>query len=144
MSDLVSVLITDKMQREGLSQRKAAAEIGITHTTLRRVINGEPYDIPTAKKLSKWLGVNTSTLLDVEPEFDDEQELAQAIAAILMTEPTLKNVFREAMKRVQTGEMEPQTLREIASYAAFKLDFGESNVVTNTNSRVAPAADTEQ
>lgn len=128
MNDIVSALINDKMQQQGLSLRQASMQIGITHTTLRRIIDGKAYDVPTAKKVSKWLGINTSTLLDIPADLDDEAALAQQIAAVLNAEPTLKNVFREAVKRVQTGEMKPQTLKEIASYAAYRLSLGEQTV----------------
>ncbi|MGD9093241.1 MAG: helix-turn-helix transcriptional regulator [Anaerolineales bacterium] len=140
MSDLTSTLVKDKMQREGLSLRSAASQIGVTHTTLKRVIDGEPFDVPTAKKISKWLGVNTSTLLDVTPDVDQADDVAQAMAAILATEPQLRNIFREAVKRVQTGEVELSTVREIVQYAAYRLDIEEEDIVANKAAEVESSA----
>ena len=120
MTELLQSLIKDKMQRNDLSMRGAAAEIGISHTTLIRIMGGEPYDVPTAEKIADWLNVPVSTLLDLHEKGEDD--LAKQIALVLRQEPALAKVFGEAMARLADGRIKPETIRALASYAAFQLE----------------------
>lgn len=120
MTDLTEALIKDKMRMNNLSMRKAAAEIGVSHTTVIRILEGEPYDIPTAEKIAVWLGVPLSTLLDLRTPGEDN--LAKQIAFVLRQEPALAKVFGEAMSRLATGRLSVATIRALVSYAAFQLE----------------------
>lgn len=127
MTDTIARLLEERMGERGLSLRKAGREIGVAHTTLARILNGEPYDVPTAEKIADWLGMPLSTLLDTGGASEDRETLAAKIAAVLETEPRLARVFGDAMERVLNGEMSNEAFRDLAAYAAFKLQLVEEN-----------------
>jgi transcriptional regulator with XRE-family HTH domain len=120
MTDFLVVLIDDALERRGLSSREAASQIGITHTTLNRIRQGGTYDLKTARMITKWLGVKTSTVLDATEE--NEDPLAAQVAAMIEMEPGLARLFAKAAARVQSGKMKPETFRELARYVAYRLD----------------------
>ena len=102
-----------------------SAEIGIAHTTLKRILDGEPYDVATTQKIAVWLGVPLSTLLDTGGPSEDKDTLAAKIAAVLETEPRLARLFGDAMDCVLSGAMSNEAFRDLAAYAAFKLQLTE-------------------
>jgi len=129
MTDLMQSLIRDKMQRNDLSMRSAAAQIGVSHTTLIRIINGEPYDVQTAEKIANWLNVPVSTLLDLHEPGEDG--LAKQISLVLRQEPALAKVFGEAMTRLAAGRISMETVRALAAYAAFQLGTSTKEELTD-------------
>ena len=131
MNDLTIRLIREKMARNTLSMRGASLQIGVSHTTMQRTLNGEPYDVPTAEKIAKWLHVPVSTLLDLSG--DGQDALAKQIAVILVQEPKLAEIFAEAVGRVIKGKMSLETFRALASYAAFQLQLTEKGEVSQSN-----------
>jgi transcriptional regulator with XRE-family HTH domain len=118
-NELMATLVKEKMTKDKLSFRKAGDQVGVSHTTIQRVADGEQMDLPTTQKIADWLRIPLSTLLDLDSKTDDQ--LAKQIAAVLYREPQLATVFGEAMKRVLTGEMQPDTFRALAQYAAFQI-----------------------
>jgi len=110
-------LLNEKIDKWHLSMRAAAKQIGIAHTTLIRIINGEKCDMPTLQKIAEWLGVSPSSLVDtIEPD-----EITKSIASIISAESTLAQVFIEAGQHVRDGEITPEELRDLAAYAAFRF-----------------------
>jgi transcriptional regulator with XRE-family HTH domain len=116
---MLAALIKERMRGQHLSLRKAAEEIGISHPTLARILDGEPYTVETAQKIASWLGVQVGSLVD--PVTDTPDSVARGLASILAAEPKLLSVFAEALRRVNAGEMDMQALKDLLSYAAFRL-----------------------
>ena len=114
---MLRTLLLNKIRESGISERQAAREIGIAHTTVGRLLDGDNCDYPTLKKISTWLDVPISTLLDSEKETD----LASKIAVMLESEPALAKVLNEAMDKMLRGEVKPEVLRELISYISFRL-----------------------
>jgi transcriptional regulator with XRE-family HTH domain len=121
---MLATLIKERMKERGLSLRKAAEEIGVSHPTLARILDGEPYTIETAQKLANWLGVPVADFIG--PATGTPNDVAQSLASILAQEPKLMAVFTEAIERVNNGRMKPETLRELLAYAAFRLGQEEN------------------
>lgn len=119
--NFLGVLAQERVERQGL--RAAARDIGIAHTTLARAIQGEDIDLATAQKIANWLGVTPTSLIDAEGVGKDA--LAAQIAAVLEVEPKLAEVFGTAMQRVLDGQMELATFRDLAAYAAFRINTVE-------------------
>jgi transcriptional regulator with XRE-family HTH domain len=120
MAEAVGKLLHEELARSGKSLRKAAAEIGISHTTLRRIIGGDTFDYSTAQKLAAWLEIPVSTLVDLGGSGTDA--LAAQIAAVLHQEPRLAEIFARAMEKVLAGQMSQDSVRELLAYAAFRLN----------------------
>ena len=136
-NELMATLIREKMTKDKLSFRRAGDQVGVSHTTIQRAADGEQMDVPTTQKIADWLGIPLTTLLDLDSPTEDQ--LAKQIAAVLYREPQLATVFGEAMRRVIAGEMQPDTFRALAQYAAFQIqtqgvmDAQSSNNVEEAN-----------
>jgi transcriptional regulator with XRE-family HTH domain len=116
-------LLKEAIDKRHLSMRAAAREIGVAHTTLIRILNGEKCDMPTLQKIAAWLGVTPSSLVDTL----NTDDTTTIIAAVLSAEPELAKVFKEAAQRVIDGKMTPGELRDLVSYAAFRFGIGKEN-----------------
>jgi len=125
----LQILLKEELDRRHLSFRAAAREINVAHTTLIRIINGEPCDVPTLQKIAAWLGVAPSSLVDTMDQANTE--LSTAIAAVISAEPKLAQVFIEASKRLSEGKMTPGELRELAYYAMFRFGIGQEETREN-------------
>ena len=127
----LALLLAEAQKERGLSDRAMAQEIGVAYTTIARVMVGQTPDVTTILKVSEWLGVEAASLLNGEGFTQDT--LAAQIAAVLETEPKLAQVFGEAMQRVLDGQMEPSTFRDLAAYAAYRLNLEkeEGNDITS-------------
>jgi transcriptional regulator with XRE-family HTH domain len=128
MTTLLSKLLDEELKRRGLSIRQAASEMDVAHTTLMRLLDGDMPNLDTAIKAARWLGVQPASIINAEGVGSDA--LASQIAAVLEMEPAMSKVFEEAMGRVRRGDMSPSTFRDLANYAAYRLnlsDLGEQN-----------------
>ncbi|MGD2158049.1 MAG: hypothetical protein PVG32_14330 [Anaerolineales bacterium] len=110
-------LLRDALDQRKLSVRAAAREIGISHTTLLRALDGENMDIPTIEKIAAWMGIRTSLLLDLE-----DDDLVRSVAAFIRQDPEIAEVFQRAVNRLESGKMSPSVLRELVRYASFLME----------------------
>ena len=115
--NILQKLLKEHIDKDHLSMRAAAKQIGVAHTTLIRIVNGEACDMPTLQKLADWLEVSPSSLLDTI-ESDD---ITKVVASIISADPILAEAFILAGQHVIDGEMTPEELREIAIYAAWRF-----------------------
>jgi transcriptional regulator with XRE-family HTH domain len=121
MEAIVLAKIFNKaLDEKRLSYRAAANEIGVSHSTVGRVVRGEPADMPTIEKIAAWLNVPPSTLVDIEEEGD--AGLAKRIESFVAQYPELARVFDEAIQRVEDGSMEPVVLRELIMYVSYRIN----------------------
>jgi transcriptional regulator with XRE-family HTH domain len=120
---LTAKLLNEAMAREGLSIRQTAKLTGVSHVTVMRVLNGEPYDLDTARKIARWLGVPVVDLIDLQE--DETETLARLISAVLHQEPHLAEIFRQAMRKVLQGDIPPRLLREAGWYLAIRIKSQE-------------------
>lgn len=119
MKNLMQSLLKKRLNDRGLSLREAAKEIGVTHTTLARILQGMPADVDTIVALSRWLDVRASTLIDME----GDDNLINKIAVLIEYEPGLESVFTRTVQLVESGKAPPELLREIVAFAAYRLNL---------------------
>ena len=132
MTALKAVLDVE-ISRRSMSIRQAAEAIGVTHTTLNRALKGEQVGIETILKIADWLDVLPATLINAEGKGDDA--LVYQVALILRSEPRLAQVLQEAITRVANGEMSASVFKDLAAYAAYRLDT-ETRGDTSTKDEV--------
>ena len=128
------------MNDRGLSSHAAADEIGTSHTTILRALRGDRVDVDTLVKIANWLHVRPSELLNSMS--DAPNTLADQIAVLLSHSPELESELRDAAERVKGGELDPAVLRDIVSYALYKLNSGVPDNVKH-KSNVASKNDTK-
>jgi len=117
--DLLVKMLDDKMRQRNLSLREAGKEIGVSHTTISRILQGQAADIDTLIDMCKWLGISPSEVLDSNVE--GSRGLGSRIATILEANPKLALVFEEAIGRLEKGEITPQTIDDLIAYMSYRL-----------------------
>jgi transcriptional regulator with XRE-family HTH domain len=116
---MLDIMLKQAMRERGLSSHKAAAEIGVAHATVLRVLKGEAVDINTLIKFANFLKVRPSELLN---SMNTDATLPDQLAALLSHSPELEATLKDAMERVRAGELKPATIADIVSYALYKLN----------------------
>ena len=120
---MLSNLLLAKMRERGLSARALSREVGIAHTTINRILAGKGADLSTLELLSKYLGVELSTIIGTT-----EGELAKQISLLLEAEPALAGVFAKAIQGVLNGTYSNKDVEDIVAYAAFRLNRGVDEI----------------
>jgi transcriptional regulator with XRE-family HTH domain len=105
------------MKERRMSTREAAKEIGVSHSTIFRIINGSTFDVPTLVAIANWLNVRPSTLLDNLGKDNDLQQIAVLFESV----PGLTDVLKDAAQAVKEQKADPRIIEDILSFAAFKL-----------------------
>lgn len=123
---MLQTILQREMSSRSLSSHGAAEEIGVSHTTILRALRGERVDVDTIIKIANWLHVRPSELLNSM----SDTSLADEIAVLLSHSPALEAELKDAAERVKAGVLDPAVLRDIVSYALYKLrstgaDYGE-------------------
>lgn len=134
---MIKILLEEKIKTLGVSYREAARQIGFSHTTLNRILDGGDYDLTTLIQICNWLNVNPATLLGTMTWNPDQ--LASQIAVFLQGSPEIARVVQKAVDRVITGGMSPDTLRDLAAYAAYKIQLVDGGTIeTNLEEGIGP------
>jgi DNA-binding Xre family transcriptional regulator len=132
---MLEIILQKFMRDRGLSSHKVADAIGVSHTTVLRALRGEAVDLDTIIKLANFMDVRPSDLLNSMSTTD--ATLPDRLAALLSHSPELEAELKDAVERTQAGELDPAVIRDIISYAVYKLNqAGAANAATtNPKSR---------
>jgi DNA-binding Xre family transcriptional regulator len=122
---MLKELVEARLKDQRLSVRQAAQELGISHTTIHRVLAGEAIDLDTVIKLCKWLGVRPSDILDVDAA-DETTSAAATIALVIAQEPRLGALLTDLSKDLKAGNVSPEDVKDIVAYALYRLENGKS------------------
>ena len=120
---MLDQILKEELAKRGLSIREAAREIGVAHTTVARMVQGITVDIGTLQKTCDWLGIQLSTVLNVEDK--SELGLTSKLAMILEKQPELAGVFAEALDELEAGHLTTADLADIMGYAAYRINLGK-------------------
>jgi len=115
---MINTILKNKLIEKELSLRDAGRLIGVSHTTLARVINGENIDLGTLEKISEWLGIPLSTALNSRSE---ASPTALRLSAILDANPRLADTFETVLQQVDVSQIPVEIMEEILSYLTFKI-----------------------
>jgi transcriptional regulator with XRE-family HTH domain len=121
---MLKAKLAQEMKHKGLSTRQVASEIGTSHTTILRALRGEIVDVVTILKMSDWLGIEPSTLINSMAS--TKAALPEQIAVMLGKYPRLENEFTKAIKAVLEEKVEPEIIEDIVAYAAYKINLRSS------------------
>ena len=129
---MLKVILQKPMEEKGLSSHSAAEAIGVSHTTILRALRGDAVDVDTIIKIARYLKLRPSDLLDV---MGDGSSLPEQISILLSSSRELEKEIGEAVERVKAGKLDVAVLRDIISYALFKMNSGETRNARTTNAR---------
>ena len=116
---MLKTILEREMRSRNLSYRAVAEAIDVSHSTILRALRGDTVDIETIIKLAKFLNVRPSELVNT---LDDGAPLADQIAVLLSHSRDFEQELRDAVERVKAGSISVDTLRDIVSYALYKLN----------------------
>jgi len=117
----LGIILEQRMKDKGLSMRAVARQTGVAHTTISRILAGEPADVDTLVAICNWLGISPASALNEYGLGTDQ--LAAQLSIILSQEPELARVFAEALARIQRGEADPKLISELSAYAAYRMQI---------------------
>jgi transcriptional regulator with XRE-family HTH domain len=114
MNPKISQMLLVRIQSQNLSLRETGSQIGISHTTVSRVLNGDSIDIDTLKLITDWLGVSLSDVID-----DNRHDPLREFQTLLSGYPELLDVFSEVFEKIAAGEIDHRILDNITAYASY-------------------------
>lgn len=101
-NEMIRKLLAETLKERRTSVRKMSTDVGVSHATILRFLQGQTADPETVKAVAGWLGVNPATALNAEVP----DSLAAKIALLIEQKPDLCEIFSEAVTRVLDGRME--------------------------------------
>lgn len=116
---MLKFILAQKMKELELGSRRVAEETEVSHTTILRVPRGETVDLETVLKLSNWLGMRPSSLLN---SMSEQSTLSDRVTALIEAHPSLASVFEKAIDSINAGKASPAIIDDIVAYAVYKLD----------------------
>ena len=114
---MLLTLLNKAMKERRLTVRQAAAEIGVSHTTITRLLQGSSYDLDTAVSVCNWLGVPPAQVLGLS----GSDPLEQALSSILVANPALRRAFEKVLDPIENNVLDVAVLEDILQYIAFRL-----------------------
>lgn len=116
---MLARLLEEKINEEGMSIRRASREIGVAHTTVGRIIEGEDPSYDTLRKIAGWLGVSPELLASFDR--DGKEAYAAKLVGILARSPRLTDKLGEAIQKYESGEFSEEDIEDIINYIAYRL-----------------------
>jgi len=118
---MLEKMLGDEIKKRGISIRQASREIGVAHTTLTRLMEGEQADFDTLEKISTWMKVPISAVVDSTGK--PGSALASKIEMIIAKEPLLAGTFQASIEAYEKGEFTESDIQDIVAYAAYRLNI---------------------
>ena len=139
----LAITLQDKLNRLSVSIREAGRQIGVSATTVSRVLNGESVDMETLILICRWLKVSPSDILDAE--LDDDRGLGSKIASVLSTNPEIYEVFEGIINKLGDNVIDMDIARDLVAYATWRLNTisGKVNNAQNKKSEKSGASNQE-
>jgi transcriptional regulator with XRE-family HTH domain len=129
---MLKIMLERAMRDQGLSSHKVAEAIGVSHTTILRALRSDTVDLNTIFKIANFLNVRPSELLD---SMATDTTLPDQLAVLLSHSRELENELKDAVERTQAGELDPAVIRDIVSYALYKLNQAGANNAAKLKSK---------
>ncbi len=120
---MLASLLNDKIKEKGLSNRAAAREVGIAHTTLQRFLAGQPFDMDTVLKICSYLGIAPDAALNSLPS---KTEPINDLIMVLQSEPELAEAFMKAVNEFKSNRLSKEDLLDIIEFATYKIQSGKN------------------
>lgn len=116
---MLPMLIDSEMTKQKLSFRSASTIIGISHTTLIRIIKGKPVDLPTLTKVCRWLEIDPAEILGLP--LQEPSENGEKITNFITLFPDLEKELASAIDKIADEKLDPAIINDVLDYLAFKL-----------------------
>ena len=110
--------LNEFMKLENLSLRAAAIKIGVSHSTIDRVLKGEMVEIDTLTKFSEFLKIPIDDLIGQSKEINKRFD---RISNLFSIEPELAEVLDKMVKGIKSGDIDKKIITEVSAFTAFRI-----------------------
>jgi len=114
---VLAQMVKDKINKNGLSVREAARQIGIANTTVHSVLEGNNVRLDILQKFAEWLDVKYSTLMDIQ----SEDPMLKKLAVLVEADPRLGRLFQGMIDDFELGKLTKEDVEDIMNYAEFRM-----------------------
>ena len=128
----LDVLVAQALKDRKLSLRKAAKEIGLAHTTVARLVQGESYDVRTLLQVCSWLRVKPCDVLNAEGEVGGPSQVASQLAVFLQLHPGLMAKMEEVLGGQGKNPLRTETVQEILAYLSYRIGLEHQDLPTSS------------
>lgn len=116
---MLAKLLKTALDEREISVREAAQEMGVSHTTVHRVLNGENPAHVTLLKITNWLGTPAEAFAVVERSSVDG--IAGQLLVFIEKNPKLREEFTKVLKAYREGEINEHDVEDIINYVNYRL-----------------------
>jgi hypothetical protein len=99
--------------------RAVANEVGVSHMTVGRVLDGQQVDLDTLEAIAHWLGIPLVTVLEAR---NDQLEPNAQIQLLMGMSPRLSQALRDAYNAISIGSATLDLLDQMADFLKFHLN----------------------
>lgn len=121
---MLHIILGNVMKEKGLSSHQAAKQIGVSHTTIIRILRKEVVDLKTVINIADWLSLKPSELINSMGS--TKTSLGDQISSVLALYPQTRDMFGQTIKAIKDGSADPSVLAEIVNYANYRLKNSQS------------------
>jgi DNA-binding Xre family transcriptional regulator len=114
---VLSQLLQEDLRNRRWSERQLARSVGVSPTTIGRLLNGEFVDMDTLTKACEWLGIKPSQALD---SLVADPELADQLMLLVKSDPVIEKLLMEMVSRIERGSIPPSALKEAILFVMWK------------------------
>ena len=114
----LSKMLSKRLSETNMSVRRAGLQIGVSHATVARAVNGETVEVDTLVRIADFLGVSIISLLD---ETDTPDDVYERISVTFTIEPELKTVLADIARNIKDEKIDHKILSDVAIYTLFQL-----------------------
>ncbi len=133
-------LLLNKIYANHYSLREAARQIGISHTSVKRVLDEASVDLDTLDAVARWVGVPLATVLELRTDQQSEKFLAD-LQMLTGMEPELRPVFEEIFSKIVNGRLDARVLSDVVAYAKYQIAQQDTGLTHEPGSRSKKKSD---
>lgn len=112
-------MLQEEIRSRGISIREASRQIGLSHSTVFRVLDGKQLDLPTIELICKWLGINTSEVLRLPKS--QSPTTADKLAVLISRNPRLSAAMDRLVEMYENKELEAVVVADVLAYISFRV-----------------------
>jgi len=118
---MLAQLLSAELASKNISIRAAAREIGLSHTSIYRVLKGKNVDLLTLEKIALWMNIPLALLANTLPREKSDSVITEKLNLLLFRNPSLKDILKIILDGFEANLLLEEDIEEILNFAAFKI-----------------------
>lgn len=122
---MLSQMLQHEIDNRQISVREAARQIGISHTSVHRVLDDKNTDLGTKKAVAQWLGISFSSIIEAGEDLDTGVLIL--LQKLLKDNKALGNAFKEIVVSLEKGKIDTKDVEDILGYITYRLKIAKQS-----------------